>query len=622
MQKSCLMTTLGHDPHTHGLFRIRRMVERAGFSCRVLPPGASDEDILLAMRQMNPTHVGLSYRLSPDVGVREFVRILNLFKEQALLQPASGTRKFAVAGLPDTMKIMVDMQSQLPCSVSTMPQDNDRLRGVARVLDFFDIFGSARESILAEMRAEFFPPSIGLLDELAKQVIAGDVYREEPPLPIPSLAARQSYIQRIKESDLPVIRTHFGVPAPTIRPTVEGIARLSEHRVIDEISIGSSDLSQRYFGYPEEFAQRKNDGGVPYKTVSDLVDMVEAAKRGNYPSLKPYAHVVELVKFVETCLKVGMLVGAHQAVPLYWFNELDGRGPMAMRESIDEHIAAVKELARRNIPVEMNDPNQWSSRWAHDTIISTDYALITAVMAEAGVQDIVLQMQFNKPRETSDFGDLAKMTAGLELASEITQGMPNVRVWRETRTGIDSLDPEPSIAKYQLARSTLLQMMVQPHILHLVSYCEADHIATVEDIIDSSKLIRRAVRVFRQHENDLTPFLQHSLVRERREHLLQESRYLLRQISRLSEGKSVDIEAPLSALRSVLSQRSTLHKAIEQGYMAAPGIFHPRYKMSEEWITGFTPHGYLDCLNLYTGQPVIEKERLARLQSAPSSLKV
>jgi hypothetical protein len=33
-----------------------------------------------------------------------------------------------------------------------------------------------------------------------------------------------------------------------------------------------------------------------------------------------------------------MLKGAHQAVPLFWFDVLDGRGPTGVRDAIAEHI--------------------------------------------------------------------------------------------------------------------------------------------------------------------------------------------------------------------------------------------------------------------------------------------
>jgi hypothetical protein len=596
------------------------MLEKAEIRCNILPPGASDTTIFEAIHRDDPEFLGFSYRLSPSVGVKAFQRILDALAEKGLLRSRKngGFRRIALAGLPETMAAIQEVAHTLPCPISTMAQDNDRLRGASRVLDFFEVFGATREEILAELRAEFFPPRIEILDELAKQVIAQDAYRDEPPLPIPSQKARLSYTQRIEDSPIPVLRVHFGIPHTDIRPTVEGIARLAEARVIDEISIGSSDLSQRYYGKPHEFATRKNDGGVPYKDFADLVAMVEAARRGNYPSLKPYAHVVDLVGFVRDCIKAGMLVGAHQAVPLYWFNELDGRGPMSIPDSIEEHIAAIKELVKYGIPTEMNDPNQWSSRWVHDTVFCASYALISAVMSQAGSRDLVLQMQLNKPRETSDFADLAKMTAGLALAKEVIASAPQKpAIWRETRTGIDSLDPDPSIAKFQLARSTLLQMMLQPHIIHQVSYCEADHIATVEDVIDSSMLIRRAIRIFRQHEAEILPFLQHEAILERRAFLLQETNTLLREIASL--GKKTPSATELAAgsldlLAPYLADPKALSKAIEFGYMAAPGIFHPRYQV-QSLVTGPNRYGGLDCLDPQSFTPMPESIRISRLKA-------
>ncbi len=88
--------------------------------------------------------------------------------------------------------------------------------------------------------------------------------------------------------------------------------------MVDEISLGSSDLSQRYFGKPEEFKIRKNDGGVPYKDYNDLVKLFQATRQGNYPSIKPYAHVSDILNFIDICIKAGMLIGAHQAIPLFF----------------------------------------------------------------------------------------------------------------------------------------------------------------------------------------------------------------------------------------------------------------------------------------------------------------
>lgn len=581
------------------------------------------------IQREDPGYVGLSYRLSPNVGLQEFTRFLKRMDETGLLRTANGeVRKLAFAGLPETMRAIEGSRRSLPCEVTTMRQDDDLLDRAARVLDFFDVSDACSATILQELRSELYPPTIPELDQLARAVTADDSYLAEPPLPIPSPAAMRFLPRRISESRMPILRTHFGVPAASIKPTAEGIAKLAQLRVIDEISLGSSDLSQRYFGRPEEFARRKNDGGVPYKTFDDLVELAEATRRGNFPSIKPYAHVVDLVGFIDTCIKAGMLTGAHQAIPLYWFNELDSRGPMTVPESIREHLAAVRRLAQLGIPVEMNDPNQWSSRWAHDTLICADYGLIAAVMLNAGARDLVLQMQFNKPRETGDLADLAKMTASLELVNELLpRGPDRPRIWTQTRTGVGYFDPDPDTARFQLARSTFLQMMISPHIIHVVSYCEADHAATVKDIVESSKLVRRCVRIFKQHEPELTKYLRDPLgnaspVVERREFLLKEARFLLQSIARLGQGS--DVVRPVSRavdgsnlrlLVPSLARARTLNEALRRGYLAAPGIFHPAYPAGRRLITGPTQNGFIDCLDIQEGKRASVMKEETRLSS-------
>lgn len=614
MAQVCLLATLGEDPHTQGLFRVARIAHKAGLGAHVLPPGTPLEKVLDQVHRLDPDWLGFSYRLSPQVALREFRRCLDRLHAEGLLARTAGpARRVALAGLPESMRAVEDLHSQLPCPVWTMPQDLDLMRACARVLEFLAVPERKRADVLEELRPEFFPPRFAELDQLAREVAGNDDYRNEPPLPVPSEAARRSYVQRIREMDMPLLRTHFGIPAPTIRPTVEGIALLSDARVIDEISLGSSDLSQRYFGDPASFVGRKNDGGVPYSTFEHLVEMVQASRRGNFPGMKPYAHVVDLVPFVETCVRAGMLHGSHQAVPLFWFNELDGRGPMSVPESIRVHEETVRELARRGIPVEMNDPNHFSSRWAHDTVIVVDYALITAVMLSQGVKDVILQLQFNKPRETSDHGDLAKMLAGLDLAEELI-GDSGARLWRETRTGIDSFDPDIDAARHQLARSTFLQLLTQPHAIHLVSYCEAIHVADVDDVADSSRLVRRCVRVFRRHADDLMKLRQHPLVVERRAQLADEARLTLGHIAALDGAGPPANKDGLQELIHRLADVNVLTESLERGILAAPGIFHPGYAEARNVVTAPVAHGFIECLDPKSGVVLRESDRLARLK--------
>lgn len=610
MKKTYLAFTIGNDPHTEGLFKSSNIGRLADIDCHVLAPGKTIDELAEAIKYYEPDFLGISYRLTPEIGVKEFTRILHKLKELGLLRKENGDmRKVALAGLPKTIEMLEGIKDTLPCEVFLVPPETNPLEKAASGLDYFEIFDSRREKILAQLKEELFPYRIKELDQLAEEVIANEKYRLEPPLNVPSKKGKVSLTYRQQEANRPLIRSHFGIPSESIYPTVEGIEIIARAKVVDEISLGSSDLSQRYFGKPEEFENRKNDGGVPYKDFDDLVTLYRATRQGNYPSIKPYAHVYDILNFIDICIEAGMLVGAHQAIPLFWFNELDGRGPLSVEDSIDEHILAVKKLAKLDIPVEMNDPNQWASRYAHDTLIVTDYALITAVMVTSGVKDRIYQFQFNKPAETGDFADLAKMSAAIEISNRVAQYYPSSNMWKETRTGIEHLSPDMETARYQLARSTLLQMFIDPQIIHLVSYCEANHAATPEDIIESSQIVRRAIRLFEENRPDLIKYLNDPVVLERKEHLIKEATFLLKEIAKLNP---LFKDGDLSTLASYLADGDTLKKAIKLGYMSAPGIMHPSYRQ-EHLLTKTMEHGFIDAVDFENFTILSEEDRLNQL---------
>lgn len=598
-------TSLANDPHTEGMHNASKIAALGGVESLILPPSLDYVAFYEAIDKYKPRYVGMSYRQNENVAVHELFKVVNYFATTGLLKKDDDVKIF-FSGLPKSIQVLKDKVHELPLPVILI-QDSPNIREkITENVDLFDIV-EGREKIIQQVYEELVPKGIELLDQLADEAVRGDDYKNEPPLSVPSVQAIGDYITRIRESDMPVLRSHFGIPAPDILPTVEGINQLAEARVLDELSLGSSDLSQRYFGHPEMFDKLKNDGGVPYKTFQDLVTIYQASRRGNYPGVKPYCHVVDLVNFVHQCLDAGMLKGVHQAVPLFWFNELDGRGPAEVRPNIREHFAAVRELAKCGIPVEMNDPNQWSSRWAHDTIIVTSYALISAVMTMCGVENMVLQMQFNKPKETGDYADLAKMQAGLEMARRISLGRKNpAPIFRETRTGIESLSADMTKAKWQLARSTFLQMCMDPHIIHIVSYCEANYAARPADIIDSSRLIRRAVRIFREHKPDIMKEVDVPIVRERREYLIKESSYLVNEIAKLNPYYQ---PCPLERIAQYVGDEDVIASAIERKLMSAPGIINKKYR--GDFITRPMKYGMINVVDDYSNPRVMnEKERL------------
>lgn len=598
-------TTLANDPHTEGLHNAGKIASLGGVQNVILPPSLDYKAFYDAIDKYRPHFIGLSYRQNENVAVEELFKVVNYFATTGLVKETDDV-KIQFAGLPKTIQILKDKIHELPLKVYLCEASPIVLDRITETVDYFEITQN-REEIIRSIYDELVPKGIEIFDQLADEAVRNDDYKNEPPLPIPSPKACNDYITRIKESEMPVLRSHFGIPDKTIIPTVEGIKELAEARVLDEISLGSSDLSQRYFGHPEMFEILKNDGGVPYKDYSDLVALYQASRYGNFPGVKPYCHVTDLVNFVDQCLSAGMLKGVHQAVPLYWFNELDGRGPAVVRESIKEHFAAVKKLASCGIPVEMNDPNQWSSRLAHDTVIVTSYALISAVMTMCGVDNMVLQMQFNKPKETGDYADLAKMSAGLEMASKISLGRKNpASIFRETRTGIESLSADMNLAKWQLARSTFLQMCMNPHIIHIVSYCEANYAARPADIIDSSKLIRRAVRIFRANQEDIMKEVNSPIVKERKEYLINECSYLLNEIAKLNPKYQ---SCTLETIAQYVGDENVIASSIEKKYMSAPGIVNEKYK--GDFLTKPMKYGMINLVENYNSPRIIsEKERL------------
>jgi len=622
MDKRALFATLGNDPHTQGIFKARRIAREAGYDVCTLPPGTSEEDILRKIQEYDPTHIGLSYRLTPENGLNLYLSMLRRLASNSLLSRLNGERRsLAFAGLPETVEMVTGSDIGRRYDVRGIQQDRNPVISVERLLDYLEIYDTRRDVILESVRKRLIPSRIEILDQLATEIIEDGT--KEGSLEKPSNEAMKSYTDRIFEvwPERPLLRVHYGEPGLTVDPTIEGIKKLANEGVVDEISLGSSDFSQRYFDRPEKWVG-KNDGGVPYRNFDDLMELLEATRRGNYPSIRTYAHVVNLVGYAIGCIKKGILGPSHHAVPLYYFNELDGRGSTPVQESIEEHINTVQILGEYGIATEMNNPNQWQSRWAPDSTIVADYGLITSIMIANGVKDMVLQMQFNKPRETSDYGDLAKFTAALKLVNILTppQMKDRIRILRQTRTGIGYFEPHIPIADYQLARSTLLQSMIEPHAIHIVPSCEALYAAKPDDVIKSSDLVRKAYSMYRRHKDDLRPYLKDPEVIERRDELVNESLFLLREIAKLNPRYPSYGYADEELWRYLHDAR-TLYRALEEGYMSAPGIFTEPYRtMSRDIYTDMIPGGFLDMVDPNTFQTISQEERLNTLKSTHNRL--
>ncbi len=261
----------------------------------------------------------------------------------------------------------------------------------------------------------------------------------------------------------PLLRHHFGLPS--YEDTLKGVKQIADSKVLDIVSLGPDQNTQQFFFAPEKRDKRMDGaGGVPIRTPDQFKRLWDAAQRGNYPLIRSYSGTADVMNMAKMLSQT--IDNAWCAVPLSWYNELDGRGERTIEDSMREAQELMRWHGENNIPVEMNEPHHWALRDAHDTI-SVVMAYISAYNAKrCGVRDYINQSMFNVPNMLSFSMDLARVMAQIELVQSLEDN--NFNVYRQTRAGLPFLSSDLDTAKGQLAASTYLQMAVNPHIIHVV----------------------------------------------------------------------------------------------------------------------------------------------------------
>jgi hypothetical protein len=157
--------------------------------------------------------------------------------------------------------------------------------------------------------------------------------------------------------------------------------------------------------------------------------------------------------------------------------------------------------------------------------------------------------------------DLAKMLAILELIEPLRDD--NFRIWKQTRIGLLSHPLDQEAARGHLAASTYLQMALKPHIYHIVGHTEAHHAATADDIIEASKIVRRAI-TNALGAPDMTKAPE---VQARKNGLVFEAKNLLEAIR--------DITSP--GVNDPWANPKTLAKTVKLGLLDAPQLRNNRF---------------------------------------------
>ena len=495
--------SIGNCVHVAGAAHFLSLAEDEGYDTIFLGPAVSVGTVLDSVEKNKPVMVTLGYRLTPENGVT-IVREL-IEKSGAL-----------------THKPVWIFGGTLPVAEKV------------RELGFFDVIFDGTDDIddsITFLRTGQMP------DKSSAELFATDLTGR--------LAQKNPY---------PLLRHHFGLPS--YDETLEGVVEIAESRVLDIISLGIDQNTQQYFFRPEDRKPEMDGaGGVPVHDAAGFSKLKKASQCGNFPLMRCYSGTADVIQLAE--MLNDTIANAWCAVPLCWYNELDGRGDRPLKTSMEEAQELIAFHGERGIPVELNEPHHWGLRDAHDTV-SVAASYISAYNAKKfGVSDYISQYMFNIPNSLSFSMDLAKVLAQIEMSESLAD--KGFRVYRQTRAGLPFLSGDNAIAKGQLAATTALQMNVRPHIIHVVGYSEALHAATPEVIIESCKIVRGVVRstLFGNAEA-----LNDPRVKERRDELLHETNYLLDFIRDEYSGVSGD----------PLGDAAVLSDCIKRGILDAPHI--------------------------------------------------
>ena len=540
--KTVVAGALGECVHVAGVMNFLRLAERAGWRTVFLGPAVAPEALVAAAKREQADLVGVSYRLTPETGER----LLGAFAEEADELRSAGVR-FAFGGTPPVAER-------------------------AAALGFFErVFDGAE------------PPD-AVLAYLKGQKSAAITEADFP----------QTAIERIEwKAPVPILRHHYG--QPTMTATREGIARIAEAHALDLISLGIDQDAQANFFHPERQERRRTGaGGVPVRSAEDYRALYAASRRGNFPLMRTYAGTDNFIRLAE--MYVETINIAWCAIPIFWFNQMDGRGPWDLEGAIREHQRVMAWYGERDIPVELNEPHHWGMRDAPDVIFVVA-AYLSAYNARAfGVRDYIAQMMFNSPPGLSDAMDLAKMLASLEMAATLAGSQ--FRIWRQTRTGLLSYPLDEEAARAHLAASVYVQMALKPHIVHIVGHTEAHHAATADDIIAASRIARRAIENALRGQPDMTA---DAAIQARKAELMREARVTLEAIKALASGEVAD----------PLTDPATLARAVTEGVLDAPHLKGNRFAHGEI-STRIDTRGACVAVDA-GGNPVSEEERLAGL---------
>jgi len=546
-QQKILGGALGDCVHVGGIVQFLRMAEDVGYMTEFTGPATPIPAFIAAAHEVDPDIIGVSYRLTP-----ENARLLLQDLWQAVQEAGLSGKRFVFGGTPPVAAVARELGWFEAVFDGTAPPEA--------------VVAYLKGTPLEEMQAEDYP---------------------------------QTTVERIRwKAPYPILRHHFGIPAESIEPTVEGIRRIAEAGVLDVVSLGpDQDAQENFFHRERQDPKSKGAGGVPFRTAEDLRRLYEATRRGNYPLMRSYSGTADHLPYADVLVRA--INNAWCATSLFWFNHMDGRGPSSLEQSIREHVALMRWHGERDIPIEGNEPYHWGLRGAHDAVVCVASFIYAYVAKKAGVRDYVTTYMFETPPDLSNQMDLAKALAQAEIAESFVDD--DFRIWRQTRTGLLSYPVDPVRARAHLAESTYLQMAMRPSIVHVVGYTEADHAVNADEAIESCRMATQVIDTCLKGAPDPTVAPE---VQRRKEELVSETMVIVDAIRQMGTEVSDD----------PLFDPAVLAQAVKIGLLDAPQLVNNPYAPGR--VRTRNVDGAIVAVD-EQGRPLSEKERLERIRTRP-----
>lgn len=594
------------DAHTMGIHSAAQLLQECGYGV-VLADERIEEllgnirheperrNLLNWIGENRITRLGISYRLDPLDGETIMGYLIEGLKQNRLFHFQGGDiRGVFFAGLPESCRRIEKQWDGLVRTFSGGESPAETLSLLEIPKERFPD-GIVENSGYDQQRMEF---GHSIIKEEAYQEIAPYGAADYPTYGTPMDSVTERIAWRFRTGKGPLMRAHVGPylsnqkREESVREFIDWTRELARAGYLDILSIGTSQLTQSAFG--KNWEDQPNGGGVPVNSAEEYRQIWEAARPMLVRTYAGTRSIPELARIHEESLHI-----CWHALSLWWFNQLDHRGPYSLMENLEQQFAALRYVGKTGKPFEPNVPHHFAFRGGDDVTYLVSAYISAKLAKKAGIKTLILQNMLNTPRASWGIQDLAKSRALIRLLQELSDS--NFRFYLQPRAGLDYFRPDLNEAKAQLSSVTALMDDIDPHnemsppIIHVVSYSEAAHLATPDIINESIRITQYSLQKYRElrRRGEVEDMSLHPEVLDRTRQLEADARRMISSIE-------ASMENPYTP--------EGFYWIFRAGFLPVPYLWHPteEFAHASQWRTKWINGGVKVVDEL--GSPVSARE--------------